>query len=426
MKQTFSASQEKLILLLLASIQFAHTMDFMVMMPLGPQLMRLFDLSPAQFGHVVSAYGISSGIAGFVLAPFIDRYDRKLFLRFCMIGLFAGTLLCALAPTAAVLLIARCIAGFFGGALGGLVQAVISDVFPPERRGYAISRVMISFSISSILGLPVGLALANKYGWHMPFYVVSALLGVLFLVALLRFPSLTAHIDTKTSIKTRFWELSQLFGDKRAVLGFLMTFFIIAGQFMVIIYISPFIVNNLGFPESNLPIMYFLGGALSIFTMPLIGKATDTYGTSKIFPLGVLVSIFPLFTLTHLSTSNTIFILSVTTVFMVCMGARMVPYSSLLTTVVEPKKRGAYLSMNASVQSLAQGSAGLLAGALITETASKQLVGYSTSGWIAAIFSLITIVFGYQIAKAGASLVQQKDSKLPLQPQPTSESIDPS
>jgi predicted MFS family arabinose efflux permease len=425
MKQTFSESQEKLILLLLASIQFAHTMDFMVMMPLGPQLMRLFNLSPAEFGHIVSAYGISSGIAGFILAPFIDRYDRKQFLRFCMIGLFAGTLLCGLAPTASILLLARCIAGFFGGALGGLVQAVISDVFPPQRRGYAISRVMIAFSISSILGLPVGLALANRFGWHMPFFIVSAMLLILFFAALIRFPRMVSHIDNKVTTKERVMQLSHLFVERQAIVGFMMTFFIIAGQFMVITYISPFIVKNLSFSESYLPLMYFLGGAASIITMPLIGKATDAHGTSKIFPAGVLISIFPLFVLTHLTTTNIYVILSVTTLFMICMGARMVPYSSLLTTVVEPQKRGAYLSMNSSVQSLAQGGAALLGGVLISENAAGQLEGYGLSGWIAAVFSLITIGLGYQIAKAGASSAQQTSSMLPSQQQPTSESADP-
>jgi predicted MFS family arabinose efflux permease len=342
-----------------------------------------------------------------------------------MIGLFAGTLLCGLAPTASILLLARCIAGFFGGALGGLVQAVISDVFPPQRRGYAISRVMIAFSISSILGLPVGLALANRFGWHMPFFIVSAMLLVLFFAALVRFPRMVSHIDNTVTTKERVRQLSHLFVERQAIVGFMMTFFIIAGQFMVITYISPFIVKNLGFSESYLPLMYFLGGAASIITMPLIGKATDAHGTSKIFPAGVLISIFPLFVLTHLTTTNIYVILSVTTLFMICMGARMVPYSSLLTTVVEPQKRGAYLSMNSSVQSLAQGGAALLGGVLISENAAGQLEGYGLSGWIAAVFSLITIALGYQIAKAGASSAQQTSSMLPSQQQPTSESADP-
>lgn len=426
MQPTSQSSHEKTILLLLSSIQFAHVVDFMIMMPLGPQLMRLFSLSPSQFGHIVSAYGISSGIAGLVVAPFIDRYDRKLFLAVCLVGLFAGTLMCGFANSANMLIVARCVAGFFGGILGGLVQAIISDVFPPQRRGYAISRVMISFSIASIFGLPIGLALANRLGWHAPFVTVSALLAILFFLAQFAFPSLKSHIDSTSTVSQRIRQLNDLLFDKRAGLGFFATLCIIMGQFMVIPYISPYLVKNLGFAETQLPLLYFLGGAASIVTMPLIGKLTDQFGAARVFPFGIFISIIPLFTLTHLETHNPVVILSITTFFMVCMGGRMVPYSSLLSHVVSPQKRGAYLSLNASVQSLAQGGAAFIASILVAENASGELVGYSTSGWLAGIFSLLTIVLGLQIAKAGASSEPQTSLKTPSQPQPTSESVDPS
>ena len=424
MQQQISSPREKLILLLLSAIQFSHVMDFMVMMPLGPQLMRVFNISASEFGYIVSSYGISSGIAGLLVSPFIDKYDRKLFLNICLAGLLAGTLLCAVAESASVLMIARVIAGFFGGVLGGLVNAIISDIFPPERRGYAISRVMLSFSISSIIGVPAGLALANSFGWHMPFFVVSFLLVMLLVLAHFRFPNLTSHIEKSTTIRSRIFQIGHLLIEKPALIGFFTTVFIIVGQFMVIPYISPYLVKNLSFSEQQLPLLYLFGGAASIFTMPLVGKATDKFGVEKVFPIGVLISIIPMFTLTHLTTQNPVLILSTTTLFMVCMGARMVPYSSLLTTVVEPKKRGAYLSLNASVQSLAQGSAALLAASLISENAEKQLVGYTTSGWIAAVFSLITIALGFQIAKSAARSAQAERVK--ASPQSAQESADPS
>jgi predicted MFS family arabinose efflux permease len=419
-------SQENLILLLLTLINFAHVMDFMVLMPLGPQLMRLFGISPSEFGHIVSAYGISSAIAGIAASAFIDKYDRKTFLSLCLAGLIAGTLLCGLAPTAHILLIARSLAGFFGGILAGLTQSIISDVFPPERRGFAISRVMIAFSIASVLGVPLGLALANTFGWHMPFLLVTALLLVLLLVVYFRFPNLRNHIDPRSTLGDRIRRLTQLFSDRSANFGFFATFFAVFGQFMVIPYISPFLVKNLNFPESRLPLLYFLGGLTSIFTMPLIGKATDKFGSRKVFPIGILVSIIPLFLITHLTTQNSILILSVTTLFMICMGGRMVPFSTLLTTAVEPQKRGPFLSLNASVQSLAQGSAAMTAAQLISEGANKELIGYEKSGWFAFIFSLVTLVLGLQIARAGARSRQQTDLKMPSQPLPTSESIDPS
>ena len=414
-------NREKTVLILLASVQFAHVMDFMVMMPLGPQLMRIFSLNTSEFGHIVSAYGISSGLAGLLSAPFIDRFDRRTFLKFCLVGLFAGTLLCGLAPSAPILMIARCVAGFFGGILGALVQAVISDVFPSERRGFAISRVMLAFSIASVFGVPLGLLMANKLGWHAPFLIVSGLLLALYLAAQFRFPSLTGHIDPSVTVKSRISQMFHFFSEKNAILGFLATIFIIMGQFMVIPFISPYLVNNLGFPENNLPLIYLFGGLSSIITMPFIGKFTDKLTPHKTFPVGIVVSIFPLFILTHLTTSNMFYILTVTSLFMICMGGRMVPFMSLLTTVVEPRKRGSYLSLTASIQSLAQGAAALSASAIVSTGVNKELIGYGTAGWLAALFSLITLYLGFQIAKAAANSAQQKHSKMPSQPQPTLE-----
>ncbi|MEY4064348.1 MAG: hypothetical protein RIR26_556 [Pseudomonadota bacterium] len=413
--------REKTVLILLAAIQFAHVMDFMIMMPLGPQLMRLFDLTTSQFGHIVSAYGISSGIAGLLSATVIDRFDRRLFLKACLVGLFAGTLLCGLAPSASILMLGRCVAGFFGGILGGLVQAIIADVFPPERRGFALSRVMMAFSIASVAGVPLGLTLANKIGWHAPFVGVAGLLLALFFVAHLHFPSLTGHIDPTFTSRARIRQLVSFFKEKRALLGFAATVFITLGQFMVIPFISPFIVNNLGFPEDHLPYIYLCSGLASIATMPFIGRFTDKFTPYKTFPVGLLVSIVPLFTLTHLTTSNQIVVFAVNAMFMMCMGGRMVPFMSLLSTVMEPRRRGAYLSLTASLQSLAQGGAALLASAVISTGENRQVMGYGTAGWMGAVSSLMTLALVFQIAKVAVRSEQQTHSKMPSQPQPTSE-----
>lgn len=416
-----SRQREKTVLILLAAIQFAHVMDFMVMMPLGPQLMRLFDLTNSQFGHLVSAYGISSGIAGLLSATVIDRFDRRQFLKVCLIGLFAGTLLCGLAPSAAVLMLGRCVAGFFGGILGGLVQAIIADVFPQERRGFALSRVMMAFSIASVAGVPLGLTLANSIGWNAPFVAVAGLLLALFFVAHLHFPSLTGHIDPTFTSRGRIRQLLSFFTDKKAVLGALATVFITLGQFMVIPFISPYLVNNLGFPESQLPLIYLCSGLASIVTMPFIGRFTDTFTPFKTFPVGLLLSLVPIYALTHLTTSNLFVIFTINALFMICMGGRMVPFMSLLSTVMEPRRRGAYLSLTASLQSLAQGGAALLASTVISTGENRQVLGYGMSGWLGVAFSLITLALVFQIAKVAASSEQQTHSKMPSPQLPTSE-----
>ncbi|MEY2986786.1 MAG: hypothetical protein RJB13_307 [Pseudomonadota bacterium] len=413
--------KENVILVLLASIQFAHVMDFMVMMPLGPQLMRSFQINTSEFGYIVSAYGISSGIGGILAAPFLDKYDRKLFLQLCLVGLFVGTLLCAVAEQANVLMAGRCIAGIFGGILGALIQSIIADVFPLNRRGYAISRVMLAFSLASVLGVPAGLLFANQFGWHFPFFAVSGLLLILLITAQLFFPSLKGHIDPSISVRQRVAQLAHFFRETNANIGFLASIFIIMGQFMVIPFISPFLVYNLGFGEKNLPLLYLLGGISSIFTIPLIGKLTDKFNPYRASTVGILLSIVPLFTLTHLNTSNKVFILMTTTLFMVCMGGRMVPFSAMLTNVVPPYKRGAYLSITASIQAMAQGSAAMLAAKLVSTGPNKELIGYELSGWLAAIFSVATVLLGLKIAKVAQSLEQQTHLKSTSQPQPTLE-----
>jgi predicted MFS family arabinose efflux permease len=243
----------------------------------------------------------------------------------------------------------------------------------------------------------------------------------LFFTAHLYFPSLTAHMNPAMTVTARIKQMIGFFVEKNALLGFLATVFIIMGQFMVIPFISPYLVSNLGFGEENLPFLYLLGGLASIFTVPLIGKLTDKHTAFKVFPIGTFISIVPLFALTHLTTSNKIYILATTTLFMICMGGRMVPFMAMITQVVEPHKRGTYLSLTASIQALAQGSAALLASAIVGTGTQGKLIGYGAAGWLAAFFSILTIVLGYQIAKAAKRSEQQTHSKMPSQPQPTLE-----
>src|SRR5256884_8988203 len=124
---------ERLLLLLLAAVQFTHIMDFMIMMPLGPQLMRELHIGPGHFSALVAAYTISSGVVGLLAAPFIDRFDRRKLLLFAYAGFIAGTLACALSQNAAALLTARALSGAFGGLSISMIMAIIGDVVPAVR-----------------------------------------------------------------------------------------------------------------------------------------------------------------------------------------------------------------------------------------------------------------------------------------------------
>ncbi|WP_316929223.1 MFS transporter [Nitritalea halalkaliphila] len=90
-------SREKLLIWTLAAINFTHIVDFMILMPLGPQLMRIFEITPNAFGLLVSSYTFSAGISSFFGAFILDKFDRKQLLLWVFGGFLVGTLACALA-----------------------------------------------------------------------------------------------------------------------------------------------------------------------------------------------------------------------------------------------------------------------------------------------------------------------------------------
>src|SRR5829696_6612346 len=187
--------KERILLILLASINFTHILDFMIMMPLGNYLMPYFKISPQQFTLLVAAYTLSAGASGFISAFFADNHDRKKILLIGYLGFLLGTLACGFAPSYHLLLVARLLAGIFGGLIGAQVLSIISDAFPYTRRATAMGAVMSSFSIASTIGVPFALYLAHLFSWHVPFLLVG-FLGIILIPLIIRFvPQQVAHIQ---------------------------------------------------------------------------------------------------------------------------------------------------------------------------------------------------------------------------------------
>src|SRR6478752_4975596 len=194
---------ERLLLLLLAAVQFTHIMDFMILMPLGPKLMRDLHIGPGQFSAFVAAYTISSGEPGLLAEPFIDRFDRRKLLLFAYAGFTLGTLVCALSQHAATLSIARASSGAFGGLSISLVMAIIGDVIPAERRAAGMGVVMTAFSAAAALGIPFGLKLAQVFRWETPFFVLASFGCIVWLVAFTRLPAVRGHLENRGDDPTR-------------------------------------------------------------------------------------------------------------------------------------------------------------------------------------------------------------------------------
>jgi len=139
--------QELLFLLALAGIQFTHILDFMIMMPLGPELIRVLNINTHQFGLLLSSYTFAAALAGFFATYYVDRFERRKLLLSLYAFFILATIACGLAPNYETLFIARAFAGAFGGILGSLVQTIVADSIPFERRGKALGTVMAAFSV---------------------------------------------------------------------------------------------------------------------------------------------------------------------------------------------------------------------------------------------------------------------------------------
>ncbi|WP_071887746.1 MFS transporter [Rufibacter sp. DG15C] len=383
--------RESWLLFILAAIQFTHIMDFVIMMPLGPQLMRVFQISPREFGFLVSAYTFSAAISGFLSAFFIDRFDRKYALLALYLGFTLGTLACALAPTFGFLLVARVLAGAFGGVLGALVLSIIGDSIPEERRGAATGKVMAAFSIASIGGIPIGLYLASHASWHAPFYLLTGLCVLVLFMAWRMLPNMREHLVHHFP-QHPGKVIMTIFTSANCLWAFALMVTLSLAGFTVVPFLSPYMVANVGFEEAELSYIYLFGGLATVVTSQLAGKLADRFGKKRVFMIAALFSVIPILIVTNLPQVPHWQAFVMTTLFFIVFGARFVPAMSLITSSVEPRLRGSFMSVNSSVQQLASGLAAFLAGLIITNAPGQDdLIGFWKVGLIATFFTIVSM-----------------------------------
>lgn len=379
--------RERLLVGVLAGIQFTHILDFMVLMPLGPQLMRLWGIDPVRFGVLVSAYTFTAAISALLCALYIDRFDRKRALLFLYAGFALSTLFCALAPDYGWLLAARAVAGAFGGVAGAAVYSIVGDTIPEDRRGSAIGLLMIAFPISAVFGVPFGLFLANTWNWRAPFFLVCGVSVLILVLAARVLPPVHGHVEHARQ-RNALALARQVFSDAnhRRALAFISL--LIFGGFSVIPFIAPYMVANVHLKESDLPWLYFFGGLATVFTSRWIGKLTDRRGKRETFTLIAAISILPLLITTNLPPVPAWVAISASVFFMVFVSGRFVPAMALVTAAAQPAVRGGFMSFNTAIQHMALSLASLSSGYLIGHTANGALTRY----WLVGLISVACVV----------------------------------
>ena len=375
------------LLLTLAAVQFTHIVDFMIMMPLGPQFMRLFAIGPQQFGFMVSAYTFAAAASGFVAAFWIDRFDRKRALLWLYVGFIIATALCGLAPDYPLLLAARVVAGAFGGVLGGLVFAIVADLVPYRRRATATGIVAAAFSLAAVAGVPLSLWIAAQFSWRAPFLALAGLSVVVGIAATRLIPSLAAHV-TSGSRRQPLAQLRAIFGVPNHRRAFALMIVLTCSVFSVVPFVAAYNVANVGVSEADIAVIYFAGGATSLVTAQVIGRLADRYGKKRLFVILALLSLAPILVVTHLPPMPLRWVVPLSVLFFVFVPGRFGPATALVTGSVEPRLRGSFMSFNASIQQLASGVASLVAGLIIGRAADGTLTHYGIVGWLSVACTL--------------------------------------
>lgn len=388
---------ERLFLLTLAGIQFSHILDFIIVMPLGPMLMRVFAIGAQEFGLLVASYSFSAAISGLLAATFVDLLERKRVLLLCFALFGLTTLACAFAPNYHTLILARGLAGVFGGVMGAMVQTMIGDAVPYARRATASGLVSTAFSIATVAGVPLSLWLANHLSWRAPFLFIASLSLVFVFVGIRVLPELRGHLGGQKRPHL-FSATFAVLADANHLRALLYSALLVCSGFTVIPYITVYAVGNVGVLQQDIPIIYLCGGGATLFSARFIGRWADRHGKVEAYRAVAFAAMIPLLLVTHIGVVPLwVWILCTTALFVLVPG-RMIPAMAIISSAAQPKLRGTFMALNGTVQSLAMALATALGGFIITANDAGSISGYATVGYVAIVANLLAIWFVSRIA----------------------------
>jgi len=388
---------QKFVIFILAITQFTVILDFMVMSPLGDILMKSLNLKPSAFGFAVSAYAFSAGISGLLTAGFADRFDRKKLLLFFYIGFIIGTIFCGMAHAYQALLAARIITGLFGGVIGSISMAIITDLFALQQRGRVMGFIQMGFGGSQVLGVPIGLYLANVWGWEAPFWMVASLSIAIAIMIALKLRPIVQHLLAQRE-KSAFMHLWHTVAKSNYRVGFSATALLSIGGFMMMPFGSAFAINNLGLTNHQLPMLFMVSGVSSLIIMPLIGRLSDKVDKFKIFAVASVWMTVMCVVYTNLSITPLWLVMVLNILMMMGIMSRMVPSSALTSAIPDMADRGAFMSVNASLQQIAGGVAAAVAGMIVSQKGKgTPLENYNIVGYVIVGISIISIFLMWRV-----------------------------
>ncbi|MDC1221044.1 MFS transporter [Salibacteraceae bacterium] len=391
---------ERIILYLLAASQFTHIMDFIIIMPLGEVLMDKLFIGSQEFSFLVASYTLTAGVTGLISAFFVDSFDRKKYFLFAYVGFALGSFLCGLTDTYMGLITARIITGAFGGVISSTVIAIVSDTIAAKRRAWGLGIVMTAFSMASAFGLPIGLYFAFNFGWNWPFLALGIVSLLNAIAVYYTLPPVRDHLDNPEPGFNSLEFIRNIPKNQNQWMALTYTMLLMFGHFAVIPFITPYLVENVGFERDQITFVYLVGGIATLISNPRVGRWADRKGRAKVFNIMAFLSIIPILLLTNLPVVPVWLALVVTGSLFVLIGGRMVPSTAIVASVIKPRNRGSFMSLNSSVQNMTAGIASVVAGILVTiPKGGHHVYGFWKVGILGALFTLIAIWMMSKITK---------------------------
>lgn len=404
---SFSGYQ-KFVIFILAITQFTVILDFMVMSPLGDMLMKSLSLKPSAFGIAVSAYAFSAGISGLLTAGFADKFDRKKLLLFFYSGFILGTIFCGMAESYEVLVAARIITGLFGGVIGSISMAIITDLFALQQRGRVMGFIQMGFGASQVLGIPISIYIATLWKWEAPFWMVAGLSALIAIAIAVYLKPLTAHLSVQHD-KSAFAHLWHAITNSNYRVAYTATALLSIGGFMMMPFGSAFAVNNLGINYDQLTMLLMVSGMSSLIVMPLIGKLSDKVDKFTIFSIASVWMMIICVVYTNLGVTPLAIVIVLNILMMMGIMSRMVPSSALTSAVPNMADRGAFMSINSSLQSIAGGIAAAVSGWIVTqETKGSPLQNYNVVGYVIVVITVISIFLMWRVNNLAKKKMETK------------------
>jgi predicted MFS family arabinose efflux permease len=394
--------------LLVAAVQFVNILDFVMVMPMGPDFAAALGIPLSHLGYVGGAYTAAAATSGLICAGFVDRFDRRRALAVAMLGLVAGTALGGLATGMGTLLCARVVAGSFGGPATSIAFSIVADVVPVERRGRAMGVVMGAFSVAQVLGVFGGLVLAEHLGWRAPFLAVAGLGFAVAGLAVFLLPPLTSHLAAARRGGATFLQLAR---EPLVLTSWATTALVMVAGFVLIPNIAGYVQMNLGYPRAHLGRLYAAGGVVSLISTQLSGRMVDRLGAFRTGTIGAILVVGVIWA-GFVAVPPAIPVLALFMSFMFSMGMRNVAYNTLATRVPAPGQRARFLSIQSAVQHFSSAAGAFLGSRLLVEGAGHALVGMRTVALLSMALSFLIPLMLHRVERG--VLLRDRGAAAPL------------